>query len=258
MGFYFLPTFPIHSLGRCVTSRAAAMAGRAAVGVANCHRHCLCSLTGWTHDGHLNDRRHSVLPSPPLRREIIPSSLCLPLSLFLCFDSFICKSRDKTYGANLQQINSDPGWLSALDIHSEYYDTPSTCLCLKLCLIHYKKCVGKACQHKLSRPVICMPPTRWHNDENYQRRLILCVRRRGCSNVIGVGLLRLFEKEIIIDTQGTVCYLNSKGKSASRLSACELIEWQLSLCRHLIANDNVDLRETQWAKQTLISPHLHH
>lgn len=73
----------------------------------------------------------------------------------------------------------------------------------------------------------------------------MCVRRRGCSNVIGVGLLRLFEKEIIIDTQGTVCYLNSKGKSASRLSACELIEWQLSLCRHLIANDNVDLRETQ-------------
>lgn len=61
-----------------------------------------------------------------------------------------------------------------------------------------------------------------------KERLILCVRRRGCSNVIGVGLRRRFEKEIIIDTRGTVCYLNSKGKSASRSSARELIEWQLS------------------------------
>lgn len=57
-------------------------------------------------------------------------------SLSLCFDSFICKSRDKTYGANLQQINGDPGWLSTLDIRSERCDTPNTCLCLKLCLIH--------------------------------------------------------------------------------------------------------------------------
>lgn len=120
------------------------------------------------------------------------------------------------------------------------------------------KCVGKECQQRLSRPVICILPTRWHNDVNYQRKLILRVRRRGCCNAIGVGLMRLFEKENIIDTQGTVCYLNSKGKSASKSSACKRIEWQLSLCRHLIRNDNIDLREMQWAKQTLISLHLHH
>lgn len=120
------------------------------------------------------------------------------------------------------------------------------------------KCVGKECQQRLSRPVICILPTRWHNDVNYQRKLILRVRRRGCCNAIGVGLMRLFEKGNIIDTQGTVCYLNSKGKSASKSSACKRIEWQLSLCRHLIRNDNIDLREMQWAKQTLISLHLHH
>lgn len=78
------------------------------------------------------------------------------------------------------------------------------------------KCVGKQCQQRLSRPIICILPTRWHNDVNYQRKLILCVRRRGCCNAIGVGLMRLFEKEIIIDTRGTVCYPNSKGKSASK------------------------------------------
>lgn len=125
----------------------------------------------------------SPRPPPPLRRDIIDihtiAHLQLPPQPPLCFDSFICKSRDKTYGANLQQINSDPGWLSTLDIHRKHYDTPSTCLRLKLCLIHYQKCVGKACQHKLGRPVICMLPARWHNDENYQRRLILCVRREG-------------------------------------------------------------------------------
>lgn len=75
----------------------------------------------------------------PRRRSTEESSTFTPSptsSLSLCFDSFICKSRDKTYGANLQQINGDPGWLSTLDIRSERCDTPSTCLCLKLCLIH--------------------------------------------------------------------------------------------------------------------------
>lgn len=37
----------------------------------------------------------------------------------LCFHSFICKLKDKTYGANLQQINNNQNWLSTQDIHSE-------------------------------------------------------------------------------------------------------------------------------------------
>lgn len=134
--FISSPHFLFTLWGRRVTSRAAATAGRPAVPVANCHQHCLRSLTGWTHDGHLNGRRRSAPPAAAPQRNHRHSRRRPPPALSLCFDSFICKSRDKTYGANLQQINGDPGWLSTLDIRRERCDTPSTCLCLKLCLIH--------------------------------------------------------------------------------------------------------------------------
>lgn len=101
------------------------LVGQPAVSVTNCHQHCLSSLTGWTDDGHLNGRHHSAHPPPPpnlLYRGIIDIHPLAHLQPpFLCFESFICKRRDKTYGANLQQINSDPRWLSTPDIHSESY-----------------------------------------------------------------------------------------------------------------------------------------
>lgn len=53
-----------------------------------------------------------LTPHLPQIRHTEESSIFIPLPIsslpFLCFDSFTCKLKDKTYGANLQQINSDP------------------------------------------------------------------------------------------------------------------------------------------------------
>lgn len=153
-------------------------------------------------------------PNPAYRGIIDIHPLAHSQPPFLCFESFICKLGDKTYGANLQQINSDPGWLSTPDIQWELLDAQHLSV-FEALPYSLPKCVGKECQQRHSRPIICILPTRWHHDVNYQRKLILCNTPR-LSNSIGTGLTRRFEKKIIIDTQDTVCYLNSKGKSASK------------------------------------------
>lgn len=119
-----------------------------------------------------------TFPPHPAYRGIIdihPLARSRPPSL--CFESFICKLRDKTYGANLQQINSDPSWLSARDIQRELLDVQHLSV-FEALLYSLAKCAGKECQQRHSGPVMCILLTRWHNDVNYQRKLVLCKSAR--------------------------------------------------------------------------------
>lgn len=170
--FLFFSHFPSLFLGE-VSPRSGSQAGASETTSCLCHQLSLALsvLPYW-----LNRWRTFEWQAPfcspshlPQTQHTEESSIFIPSPPFLCFESFICKLGDKTYGANLQQINSDPGWLSTPDIQWELLDAQHLSV-FEALPYSLPKCVGKECQQRHSRPIICILPTRWH----YQRKLILC------------------------------------------------------------------------------------
>lgn len=125
---FFFPTFLFFFLGE-VSPHSGSQAGASGTTSCLCHQlsPALSLHPHWLNRWRTFEWQAPFCPPPPLppnpayRRIIDIHPLAHLRPPFLCFESFICKRRDKTYGANLQQINSDPGWLSTVDIHSESY-----------------------------------------------------------------------------------------------------------------------------------------